>query len=74
MLEGKVVNISEDSSFNQTNGTHSFIVTATVENKFLFSYKGNKAALKNGMTCEAQVITKSKKVLFFLLEKIDLWD
>lgn len=73
MLEGEVVNISEDSSFNQSKGKRTFIVTATVENKALYSYKGNKAELKNGMTCEAQVITKSKKVLYFLLEKIDLW-
>lgn len=74
MLEGEVINISEDSSYNPNNGIRSFIVTANVENKPLYSYKGNKAELKNGMTCEAQVITKSKKVLFFLLEKIDLRD
>jgi HlyD family secretion protein len=73
MLEGKVVTISEDSVFNETNGINSYIIKADVENKPLYSYKGKKANLKIGMTCEAQVITKSKKILFYLLEKIDLW-
>jgi len=34
--------------------------------------KGQKGELKIGMTCEAQVITKRKKILYFLLEKINL--
>jgi len=74
MLKGKVITISEDSIFNEVNGINSYIIKADVENKNLYSYKGKKANLKIGMTCEAQVITKSKKVLFYLLEKIDLWD
>jgi len=74
MLKGKVVTISEDSIFNEVNGMNSYIVKADIENKILYSYKGKEANLKIGMTCEAQVITKSKKVLFYLLEKIDLWD
>ncbi|MBZ4647232.1 MAG: hypothetical protein JG777_2721 [Clostridia bacterium] len=31
-----------------------------------------KAEIKVGMACEAQVITKTKKVLYYLLEKINL--
>lgn len=72
MLKGKVKTISEDSVFNKERGTNSFIIRAEVDNKPLYSYKGEKANLKVGMTCEAQVITKSKKTLFYLLEKIDL--
>ena len=59
---------------NEVNGINSYIIKADVENKVLYTYKGKKANLKVVITCEAQVITKSKKVLFYLLEKINLWD
>lgn len=73
-LNGKVTKISVDSTINEEAGINYFVLEADVENKPLYSYKGERADLKVGMMCEAQVITKSKKVLFFLLEKIDLWD
>lgn len=73
-LTGTVQKISVDSTINEETGANFFIIEADVENKPLYSYKGERADLKVGMTCEAQVITKSKKVFFFLLEKIDLWD
>ncbi|BEP29305.1 HlyD family secretion protein [Helicovermis profundi] len=71
-LKGIVKKISKDSSISKS-GINYFIVEANVENKPLYSYKGEKAEIKIGMTCQAKVVTKSKKLLFFLLEKIDLW-
>ncbi|MBS3995355.1 MAG: HlyD family efflux transporter periplasmic adaptor subunit [Alkaliphilus sp.] len=73
-LTGKVTSISTDSVLNKESGKNYFVLEGDVENKPLYSYKGERAELKVGMMCEAQVITKSKKVLFFLLEKIDMWD
>lgn len=73
-LSGNVTKISEDSRIHEETGVSYFVIEADVENKPLYSYKGEGANLKIGMSCQAQIITKSKKVLFFLLEKIDLWD
>jgi hypothetical protein len=50
------------------------LVESEIENKPLFSYKGEEGEIKMGMTCEAQVITKQKKILYYLLEKIHLKD
>lgn len=38
------------------------------------SYKGIVKEIKVGMVCEAQVVTKSRKILWWLLEKINLLD
>lgn len=73
-LEGTITKISVDSSIMENQSSSFYLVEADIENRPLYSYKGEQAQIKVGMVCEAQVITKTKKVLFFLLEKIDLWD
>jgi multidrug resistance efflux pump len=73
-LKGAITNIGTDARINQTNGSSYYSVEASVENKPLSSYKGVKAEIKVGMDCEAQVITKTKKILYYFLEKINLRD
>ena len=73
-LEGTIVNIGTDATVDQEKGTSFYIVEAAIENRPLYSYKGVKAEIKVGMTCEAQVITKSKKILYYILEELNLKD
>jgi HlyD family secretion protein len=73
-VAGTITKISKDIKVNQNNQAGYYLIEGTVENKTLYDYKGNEAYLKVGMSCEAQVITERKKILFYLLEKIDLWD
>lgn len=35
---------------------------------------GEEATLMNGMACQAKIVVDEKKVLTYLLEKIDLMD
>lgn len=72
MLGGIVTMISPDSSVNQASGTSYYLVEASIENKPLTSYKGQESSIKVGMTLEGHVVTKRKKILNYLLEKIDL--
>lgn len=74
VLEGKITKISVDTKYNLEQNQSYYLVESTVKNQQLLSYKGNKANIKVGMVLEAQVITKTKKVLFYLLEKMDLWN
>jgi HlyD family secretion protein len=74
VLEGKIKSISVDASYNEAQGTSYYLVESTVVNKPMVSYKGTQATIKVGMSLEAQVITESKSILHYLLEKIDLWD
>lgn len=72
-LKGVVTKISSDSTVDEKLGVNYYAVEAVVENQPVYSYKGKQARLKVGMTCEAQVITKSKRILSILMEKLDLW-
>ncbi|ACJ34965.1 bacteriocin/lantibiotic exporter, bacteriocin-binding protein [Anoxybacillus gonensis] len=71
-IEGRIVRISTDSTVNPEDGISYYIVEATVPNESLQSYKGKKAKIKVGMQAEAIVVTDSKKILHYLLEKINL--
>lgn len=74
VLEGTITSISVDANYNQERGQSFYLVEADVANKPLHSYKGTEANIKVGMALEAQVVTKTKSVLNYLLEKIDLRD
>jgi membrane fusion protein, peptide pheromone/bacteriocin exporter len=71
-LNGTITDIATDATVDQKSGMSYYLVESEIENKPLFSYKGEQGELKIGMTCEAQVITKQKKILYYLLEKINL--
>nr|WP_241392923.1 HlyD family efflux transporter periplasmic adaptor subunit [Clostridium saccharobutylicum] len=71
-LSGTITDIATDATVDAKTGTSYYLVESEIENKPLFSYKGEEGELKMGMTCEAQVVTKQKKILYYLLEKINL--
>lgn len=71
-LEGKITNISSDAQMSETYGISGYIVEGSIVNQTVYSYKGEAAEIKVGMTCEAHVITDQKKILYYLLEKINL--
>ncbi|GAU76489.1 HlyD family efflux transporter periplasmic adaptor subunit [Fusibacter sp. 3D3] len=73
MLQGEIDHINADSSYDLTTGNSYYLVEAQVHNRPLVSYKGEASTLKVGMTLEGQIITKRKKILYYLLEKIELW-
>ncbi|WP_297420276.1 HlyD family efflux transporter periplasmic adaptor subunit [Clostridium sp.] len=73
-LKGTITDIATDATVDPRTGASYYLVESEIENKPLFSYKGEEGEVKIGMTCEAQVITKQKKILYYLLEKIHLKD
>ncbi|MBZ9621685.1 HlyD family efflux transporter periplasmic adaptor subunit [Clostridium sp. FP2] len=73
-LTGTLTKISVDAKVDEQSGNSYYVAESYVENKTLYSYKGKKSKLKLGMSCEAQIITKRKKILYYLLEKINLKD
>ncbi|MBU5436458.1 HlyD family efflux transporter periplasmic adaptor subunit [Tissierella sp. MSJ-40] len=70
---GTITKISKDIKVDQDNPTGYYLVEGNVENKPLYDYKGKQVNMKIGMSCEAQVITERKKILFYVLEKINFW-
>jgi len=73
-LTGEIRKISTDAIVNTQDGMSYYMVEASIENKPLYSYKGQEASIKVGMLSETYIVTDSKKVIYYLLEKIDLKD
>lgn len=73
-LTGTITSISKDLKVNQSSGSGYYLVEASLDNKTLYDSQGNKGILKAGMSCQAQMITESKRILTYVLEKIDLWN
>lgn len=73
-LVGKISKISVDAKVDGQTGTSYYLVECDLQNRPLYSHKGEKAEIKLGMTCESYVVAKRKKILYYLLEKINLKD
>ncbi|WP_171683180.1 HlyD family efflux transporter periplasmic adaptor subunit [Paenibacillus planticolens] len=71
-LVGTIRSIGADAIVNAENGSSFYSIEAAITNKPLFNSKGEAASIKPGMMAEANVVTSSKKILYYLLEKIDL--
>lgn len=71
-LKGTIENISVNSQINNETGIVYYLGEGTLETNTLFSNKNEEAIIKPGMTCEARVITRSEKMLYYLLEKLNL--
>ncbi|WP_207641974.1 HlyD family secretion protein, partial [Clostridium aceticum] len=71
-LTGKITKIAIDTKVTNEGNTSYYLVEADIKNRPLISYKGEEAEIKVGMVCEVRVVTKTKKILHHLLEKIDL--
>lgn len=71
-LKGTITKISTDSTIDPSSGLSFYKVEATINNEPLYSYKGKIGEIKVGMLTEAYVISDSKKILHFILEKINL--
>src|SRR5690606_10659738 len=72
-LVGTVQSISTDSIIQQ-DGRSYYTVEASISNTPLVNRKGENGELRIGMTAEAYVVTDSKKIIHYLLEKINLRD
>ncbi|ENK0557722.1 HlyD family efflux transporter periplasmic adaptor subunit [Clostridium botulinum] len=73
-LNGKLENISVDSKLDPKSGVSFYTGEASIDSKALYSHKGEKAQIKSGMVCTAKIITRKEKMLYYLLEKINLKD
>lgn len=72
-LTGMITKISKDLKVDSNNTSGYYLVEANLDAKTLYDVKGDKADLKAGMACQAQMITESKRILTYVLEKINLW-
>lgn len=71
-LAGEITKISTDATIDPNSGVSFYKVEATIKNAPLYSYKGEKAEIKVGMVSEAYVVSETKKIIYYVFEKINL--
>ncbi|SHO52988.1 HlyD family efflux transporter periplasmic adaptor subunit [Anaerocolumna xylanovorans] len=70
-LTGRITKISKDLKVDEKNASGYYLVEASINGKSLYDSKGKEAALKTGMSCQAQMIIENKRILKFVLEKMN---
>ncbi|MEK5420114.1 hypothetical protein BSK49_07565 [Paenibacillus odorifer] len=70
-LNGTVTSIASDSVVQQ-DGRSYYLVEAALSGKSLVDRRGEQGEIRLGMSAEAYIITDSKRILDFVLEKINL--
>lgn len=72
-FSGRVTSISSDVKTDGGQGSY-YLVEASLEETEGMSYKGEVREIKVGMTSQAYIVTEQKKILYWLLEKVNLKD
>ena len=71
-LSGKVTNIAGDAQIANADNELVYFVEGSLEGDQLIDKKGQPAKVKVGMLCEARVVVKKRRILYFILEKMNL--
>ncbi|MDR2360799.1 MAG: HlyD family secretion protein [Oscillospiraceae bacterium] len=69
-LSGRIVKISSDAR-SDNQGQSYYIVEADISGSVLYNKKGEVGEVKVGMTCEARIVTRSRKIIYRVLEKLN---
>ncbi len=73
-LTGEILSISADSVASESSGTKFYIAQASLSEKSLMGKEGDVREVRTGMLLEAKSISGSKRVITWLLEKLNFID
>ncbi len=73
-VDTTISSLSVDAKVDSNSKTSYYSAEAEIANKPLYDKKGDAAYVKAGMTSEIDIITKREKMLYWLLEQINLKD
>jgi HlyD family secretion protein len=72
-MTGRVTKISTDAR-NNNSGQSYYLADAEMDGHILYDKRGEAAEIKVGMSAEARVITQSRKIIFWVLDKLNFID
>ena len=49
-----------------------YLVESTLDTSGIYEKEGKKIEIKAGMSCEAKIITEQKRIITYVLEKLEL--
>lgn len=71
VIEGEIVNIGEDAIVDTQNNRMTYKAEASIPTETLYNREGKEGRLKVGMMSEVRIVTKRKRILHIVLEKLD---
>lgn len=71
-VNGKIESLSLNSKVDEKTGVVYYIGVGNLEKINVKNYNDESFNIKAGMTCEAQIIIGKKKMLYYLLEKLNI--
>lgn len=72
-FKGKIQSISQDITVDEGNGSAYYLIKVSCDNLTVQNKEGETGTLKNGMACQAKIVTGEETVLKYLLKKLELW-
>lgn len=73
-FSGKIESISKDITTDYNAGRSYYIVKVKCNGDTIVGKDGKKVRILNGMSCKGRIIVDGKRVITYLLEKINLWN
>lgn len=71
-LTGSVETLGVSSKVNSETGMSFYIATASLNSSSAYGHNNEEAKIKSGMTCQARIITKKTKIIYYFLDKLKL--
>lgn len=71
-VNGEVESLSINSNVDEKTGSIYYTGVGSLEKVNLKNYNGDNFDVKPGMTCEAKIITEKKRMLYYVLEKLNI--
>ena len=73
-IDGEIFSVSADSIANESSGMKYYIAQASLSESKLINKDGEVREIKTGMLVEAKSISGSKRIITWLLEKLNFID
>jgi len=71
-IEGNITYISKDTLIQDNQRSGYYVVEGTIHAGTVVDSDGNQATITTGMQVEGKIVTQQKRIINFLLEKINL--
>ena len=71
-VTGIITKVSSDIKVDSQSGMAYYLVESTLDTSGIYEKEGTKIEIKAGMSCEAKIITEQKRIITYVLEKLEL--
>ena len=71
-IDGEIESLSINSNIDEKTGVIYYTGVGSLEKTSVENYNNESFDIKNGMSCEAKIITGKKRMLYYVLEKLNI--